>query len=197
MKTAQYARLCFACLLGIVPAAASAESPAAASMPVAASTIAASAVPAVAAPVAAVAPAPPSPFVISADGAEVTDLRTELIWRRCVEGLNWNGTTCAGEPGKFTHEEALQRATAQAKSSGIPWRLPNIKEVSSLFQKGRRNPTIDVTAFPGTPFYFQTWSSTPDVSDPHSAWIFAFSYANLYTAGRHELEYVRLVRDAQ
>lgn len=135
-------------------------------------------------------------YEISADGSEVTDPRTGLTWRRCVEGMNWNGTTCIGMPLEINHEAALRRATEQAKSSGIAWRLPNIKELSSLMQNGRRNPTIDVVSFPATPFYTQTWSSTPDVKIPHSAWVFSFSYANIYSNDRQHEGYARLVRDA-
>jgi len=97
------------------------------------------------------AQAQPPRYTASADGQEVTDSQTGLIWRRCAEGMNWDGSTCAGAATPFTHEAALQRATAQAASSGKAWRLPNVKELSSIVDKSRSYPAIDPTAFPATP----------------------------------------------
>ncbi|MEQ1813101.1 MAG: DUF1566 domain-containing protein [Candidatus Nitrotoga sp.] len=91
------------------------------------------------------------PFTISADGNEVTDQKTGLIWRRCAEGMNWDGSTCAGVATTFTHEAALQRAAVQATSTGTAWRLPNIKELSSIIDGNRSIPAIDLAAFPATP----------------------------------------------
>lgn len=77
MKTKQLATLCFTCLLGIMPIAASAQ-----------------------------------PYVISADGTEVT---------------------------------------AQVGSSGLAWRLPNVKELPGIADKSFSNPAIDSTVFPAIP----------------------------------------------
>ena len=75
------------------------------------------------------------PYVISTDGTEVTDQKTGLIWRRCAEGMSWDGLTCAGTVGTYSHEAALQRATSHANNTGITWRLPNIKELAGLLTK--------------------------------------------------------------
>lgn len=132
-------------------------------------------------------------FSISPSGAEVTDTQTGLIWRRCVEGMIWNGTSCSGTSLVFTHENALVRAKSQ---SG--WRLPNIKEISSIHD--RIKPPIDFSIFPGTPqvstVYF--WSSTPDVAGPVNAFAAGFSSIDsggVHKYGRRETLYVRLVRD--
>lgn len=131
------------------------------------------------------------PYQISADGTEVTDQNTGLIWRRCAEGLTWDGTTCAGSPGTFAHEAALQRAAAQATASKA-WRLPNIKELSNLADKTRANPAIDPTVFPATPpNYF--WSASPNVGNSSGAWYVDFSYGNVDSYNRSSF-YVRLVR---
>jgi hypothetical protein len=197
MQAAKLATLYLTCLMGIMPASASAQ-----------------------------------PYVISVDGDEVTDQQTGLIWRRCAEGMHWNGATCASDAapdaalwdtthcteglnpdGSFcadnspdaalwhasllTHEQALQQAAAEARRTGIPWRLPNIKELSSIASNSRILPKIDTTIFPATPQRSPTWSSTPLVGTSSGAWVYSFSYGSTYTAGRNLTNYVRLVRNSQ
>jgi len=136
------------------------------------------------------------PYTISTDGSEVTDQKTGLIWRRCSEGMSWNGTTCAGTASTYTHEAALQRAAAQASSTGVAWRLPNIKELTSIADKSRSNPAIDTTAFPATPANW-FWSASPDVGGSNYAWFVYFYYGGVDGNGRDSSYYVRLVRAGQ
>ncbi|MGM9486542.1 DUF1566 domain-containing protein [Ideonella sp. YS5] len=85
-----------------------------------------------------------------ANGGEVLDKSTHLVWRRCAEGQAWNGSTCDGAPATFlTVGEAVEHAKAQALSSGKAWRTPNIKELSSLADTDVRLPAVDRGAFPG------------------------------------------------
>jgi hypothetical protein len=136
------------------------------------------------------------PFVVSTDGSEVTDQHTGLIWKRCSEGMNWNGTTCAGTVSSFTHEAALTQATSQATSTGVAWRLPNVKELSSISDKTVLNPAIDSTAFPATqPSWF--WSSTPDAGSPNQALGVHFYTGGFGPGVRTSSGYVRLVRAGQ
>lgn len=142
------------------------------------------------------------PYVISTDGSEVTDQKTGLIWRRCSEGMSWDGTTCMGTASTFTHEAALNRASTQADSTGVAWRLPNIKELSSIADKTLSNPAIDSTAFPATPTGW-FWSASPYVYVSGYAWIVDFGSGYVYGDGSHggggrgNTYYVRLVRAGQ
>lgn len=131
------------------------------------------------------------------DGIEITDLRTGLIWRSCAEGMVWDGTTCTGTASTFTHEAALQHAAAQASSTGVAWRLPNVKELSSIADKSLPAPTIDSNVFPATPS-LPFWSATPYPSIPVSAWYVDFSSgAVMKNQPRATTPYnVRLVRTA-
>lgn len=108
-------------------------------------------------------------FVVSQDGQEVTDTKAGLIWRRCAEGATFDGTTCVGstEAGgtSYLHEPAFARAKAQAISTGLPWRLPNVKELTNL----SANFVTYTGAFPEQPEYL--WSSTPQTGDSYSAWV--------------------------
>ena len=137
------------------------------------------------------------PHVISADGSEVTDQKTGLIWRRCSEGMVYSGGTCTSTASTFTHEAALQRAAAQASSTGIAWRLPNVKELSSITDRNFINPATDTFAFPATPAAGLFWSATPDMNGPLDAWYVDFGSGKVWFDARSSSYYVRLVRAGQ
>jgi hypothetical protein len=139
------------------------------------------------------------PYMISADGSEVTDPQTGLIWRRCPEGMVFSGHTCMGTARTYTHEAALRQATAQASKTAITWRLPNVKELSSIADKNLSNPAIDSTAFPATPSGF-FWSASPNAvySNYAGGVDFADGYvSDGYVGDRGRSGYVRLVRTGQ
>ena len=128
-------------------------------------------------------------YSYSLDGTEVVDSQVGLVWRRCSAGQTWTASSCTGSPTSFTHEEALVYAQKQ-----IGWRLPNIKELSSLVDASRFNPSIDGNAFPLTPNALY-WSSTPDVRVPSLAWSVDFGLGSVTSTGRDSYGVlVRLVR---
>jgi hypothetical protein len=132
-------------------------------------------------------------YSYSVDGTEVTDRKTGLVWQRCSAGQSWSATTtCTGTAATYTHEAALSFAKTQTG-----WRLPNVKELSSITDKTRSNPAIDVTAFPATPSYVY-WTSTPFAGDALSAWCVNFYLGNVNYCHRNGLSsyayHVRLVR---
>jgi hypothetical protein len=135
-------------------------------------------------------------FTYSADGQEVTDQATGLIWRRCAEGMAWASTTCTGSALNFTHENALTRAKTEATASGKAWRLPNVKELSSLVDRAHVSPAIDVAAFPATPSSW-FWSSSPYAGDSGDAWYVLFSDGFVNRNYRNVSYAVRLVRASQ
>lgn len=102
-------------------------------------------------------PSTPTGVRFSIIGPEVTDVANGLVWSRCSVGQRWVEGVCAGSATLMTHEQALQHA---ANLRG--WRLPNVKELSSLTDKRCINPAIDATAFPNMSLYgLPYWSSTP------------------------------------
>ena len=129
-------------------------------------------------------------FSYSNNGSEVTDSATGLIWKRCAEGMTWSGVSCTGSATEYTHEAALQL--------GINgWRLPNIKELTSIVDHSRKSPAIDLTAFPTTtPVFF--WTSSPYVGNSVNAWFVDFYdggvYGSFNTSKRYGRNVVRLVR---
>ncbi len=125
------------------------------------------------------------------NGAEATDHRTGLVWARCSVGQSWSGSACTGTVSELTHDAAL--AHAQSLSG---WRLPNVKELASLADKGCAFPSIDRTAFPGlTEFAPGFWTSTPSFGDSGQVWFVSFGSGVIeYDASRNGYLAVRLVR---
>jgi len=92
----------------------------------------------------------------------ITDRRTGLVWQRL------------GATGKLTWEEALRCCVELALADRRDWRLPNIKELRSLSDDGRADPSLDRVFFPGAqaaPY----WSATTQVNRPERAWYVDFS----------------------
>lgn len=105
---------------------------------------------------------PTSGSVWSATGNTTTDTTSGLLWQRCAVGQTWTGTTCSGPATTFTWANALVYARTQ---SG--WRVPNVKELSSIIDHSCTAPSLSSTAFPGA-VSGSTWTSTP-------AWAVNFS----------------------
>lgn len=101
---------------------------------------------------------------VSDDGAYVIDVRAQLAWPRCVEGMQWNGTTCTGKPLLLDRAEATALATARWQAEGVAWRLPRAAELQRLVGKAAHNaPGADARLFPAAPDLWY-WSSTANVS---------------------------------
>ncbi|MDO9225595.1 MAG: DUF1566 domain-containing protein [Pseudomonadota bacterium] len=135
-----------------------------------------------------------APYMISADGHEVTDQATGLTWRRCSEGMGWDGSTCAGTVLTFSRENALTRSKTEAAASDKVWRLPNVKELGSLVDRSRGLPAIKVAIFPATPSIW-FWSSSTYVNNSKLAWVVNFGGG--YNGGTDADCAVRLVRASQ
>ncbi|MGE0919196.1 DUF1566 domain-containing protein [Trichlorobacter lovleyi] len=130
-------------------------------------------------------------YSYSTDGSQVIDSTTGLTWQRCVAGMSWSGTTCAGTAATYSHEAALAYAKTQTG-----WKLPNIKELASIVDRTRSNPAIDTTAFPATPAD-RTWSASPYAGTSVSAWVVGFNEGYVGVNLRDNTFYVRLVRAGQ
>jgi hypothetical protein len=114
-------------------------------------------------------------FTVSADGQEVLDTSSRLSWRRCAEGLQWDGKTCSGKLAKFSYAEAKQRAAGAAKAGAKAWRIPSKDELVGLVDKtAKKKPKIDFEAFPKTPSTL-FWATRPGTDDNLNAWLVSFA----------------------
>jgi hypothetical protein len=111
--------------------------------------------------------APRCRYVIS--NGNVYDTKTRLTWR---QGPIPAADTWAAS-GSFC-------ATMSAEGGG--WRLPTVKELTTIVDHTRHDPAIDPQAFPGTPGE-NFWSSTPlrDLTD--TVWQVAFFEGGLFMNG--------------
>ena len=113
-------------------------------------------------------------FAVSADGQEVTDSTSRLTWRRCAEGMRWDGKACSGKLVKYSYATAKQKASAMAQAGGKSWRIPTRDELVALVDMGRKKkPRIDTEAFPQTPSA-PFWASKPGTDDNLNAWLVNF-----------------------
>ena len=137
---------------------------------------------------------PDSVYIDEGDGT-VTDSRTGLMWKQCAEGLS--GANCqTGSAQGFTWANALTHAEASTFAGYTDWRLPNVKELSSLVEDCRVSPSINTNLFPNTPSsYF--WSGSPYASGSNRAWIVYFNGGDAYHLNRSGSSRVRLVRGGQ
>ena len=124
----------------------------------------------------------------------ISDPKTGLIWKKCSVGQSYNSTTnsCDGTATKYTWQLALQQ-------SDSVWRIPNIKELSSIVELSCSSPSINEAVFPETPLDFY-WSSSPLAFYSNHAWVVRFNnYGEDNTRSRNENGdgYVRLVRSGR
>ncbi len=155
------------------------------------------------------------------DGS-VRDRLTSLIWQRCTQEQVWNTErlVCEGHPTIFVNwKEALQFVEEYNQGQAelgltADWRLPNIKELSSLVNLHCAQPAIDTSIFPETEVQTVYWSSTPvmnatyqqhlddgNVIDHHQVWVVDFrrgveTRAPMIPISQalRESKYLRLVR---
>ena len=108
-------------------------------------------------------------FTVSADGQEVTDSSTRLVWRRCAEGTRFDGKACAGKATRYSY-------AAAKKAAAGGWRVPTREELGGLLDRGaKKKPRIvDTAVFPQTPST-GFWASKPGSDDDLNAWVVNFS----------------------
>lgn len=136
---------------------------------------------------------PDSRFTDNGNGT-VTDKQTNLVWMRCALGQTWESSTCTGSAAAYTWQQALQAAEGYTYGGSDKWRVPNVKELTSIIEGACFDPSINETIFPTTPLN-AFWTSSPNAGDYDYAW-----YVSFYDGGgdgrdnKSHYKYVRLVR---
>jgi murein DD-endopeptidase MepM/ murein hydrolase activator NlpD len=109
-----------------------------------------------------------------------------------TSGLMWQQT----ETKAMTWEKALTYCENLDLAGYRDWRLPNIRELVSLVDDSRYEPSVDIAYFSGcrpSPY----WSSTTHALYPTFAWYVGFSDGRVHGGGeKGRRHYVRAVRGA-
>jgi len=140
---------------------------------------------------------PDSQLTDNTDGT-ISDTKTGLMWKKCVEGVTDNLCNI-GAATPFTWQSALERPGV-VNSAGFAtyhdWRLPNVKELASIVEEQCYDPAINLHMFPNTPSKV-VWSGSPHAINGAAAWYVDFNYGYLDYYSRSLFFQVRLVRDDQ
>lgn len=137
---------------------------------------------------------PSANFTDNEDGT-ITDTTTGLVWMACSVGQTYSEGACVGDATELTWQEALQFAHGYQFASQQGWRLPNVKELSTLTERSCVRPAINESLFPNTPSD-DFWTSTPSVMDPDRAWVVAFFNSSNAIKQKNLFVFARLVRTA-
>lgn len=101
------------------------------------------------------------PVLVDNRDGTVTDQRTGLVWQKAplAKDMTW--------------EQALAHCASLPPSKAGRWRLPNVKELRSLSDDEKSEPSVDTKLIPGLRAG-PHWSSTSQVNRPARAWYVDF-----------------------
>ncbi len=127
--------------------------------------------------------APAGRYTITA--GTVYDTRTKLTWQQAVPSTTYSWADA---------KSYCTSAALAASLGGTGWRLPTVRELSTLFDASQTSgASIDQSAFPSTPAAF-FWTSTPVAGSSTSAWTVYFNNSGPNPATSTTLYNVRCVR---
>lgn len=121
-------------------------------------------------------------FTRDANGI-VTDSSTGLVWQDDAVG------------GSTTWQGAIDRCETLNLGGHEDWRLPNLKELTSLVDVTKFIPSIDDIFESTVSLYY--WSSTTYANGSDNAWNVLFSNGRQGNSGKNGVSYVRCVRAGQ
>jgi len=152
---------------------------------------------------------PPSYTKLDANGNDLPDSATSWVMvRDNVTGLIWEVKTDDGsihdKDNMYNWQDAQDVFIIQVNASDFggysDWRLPTVKELTSIANLGRSAPVIDTDFFPNTKGeqgYSNYWSNSPYASNSDETWYVDFSYLQVYWGHKSIKYYVRCVRGEQ
>ena len=149
---------------------------------------------------------PPSYTKLDDQGKDLPDDATEwAMVRDNVTGLIWEVKTDDGtihdKDNRYPWQNAQDVFIAELNTTTFggysDWRLPTIKELTSIENLSRYNPTIDTYYFPETASNYPYWSCTPVGSIGVNAWYIYFDSGRDVGSSKSDASYVRAVCGGQ
>jgi hypothetical protein len=120
----------------------------------------------------------------------VTDNCTGLEWQKDTADVNGDGRSTGDDYQGWC--AALAYCKNLSFAGHNDWRLPNVRELQSIVDYGRFDPSIDRVfgAFSGS-----YWSSTSYANAPGFAWSVHFAGGNANDFGKLNFSFIRAVRN--
>lgn len=128
----------------------------------------------------------------------VTDKESRLMWMRCSAGQTASDTACSGAPANLDWSSARSLANEVNRAGRFfysDWRLPQLKELATIAERGCENPRVNLSVFPNTASGLY-WTATSRSSKDTSSFAFALGFDAEGVVYRpvEEAMHVRLVR---
>lgn len=89
----------------------------------------------------------------------IRDKMTGLMWKKCVQGMDFDTDCTTGTLVEIKWQEALQDAESENFAGKTDWRLPNKNELFSIVENRCAEPSINWNIFPNADDSKQ-WTST-------------------------------------
>ncbi len=141
---------------------------------------------------------PDARYTFANEGKEVIDTVTNLTWSRCEVGQSWDNASkvCIGEPLELNWEQAHAEAVKYTLSDGDEWRVPNIKELTTLLESRCSQPQVNAFVFPSTYRYSFFLSSTVQAREdkPNNIYILAMLSGSVEITSKTDVSHVKLVK---
>jgi len=139
---------------------------------------------------------PSTEFELPRNGT-IIHSRTGLQWAQCALGQSWSRDFCAGQATPFRWDDARQ-AIERLNTSGVlggfsDWRLPTRRELETIIERCRENPTINTSIFPDTPSA-GFWTGSRNTVSGANAWFVGFYSGRSLQYSRNASYLVRPVR---
>ena len=138
----------------------------------------------------------------------IWEVKNEATFRYVEQTYTWydstspdgnSGTPNGGSCSLLTRcdtEKFVQDVNEVGLCGHSDWRMPTRRELQSLVDYGRLNPSIDPAYFPNTYSLYGTsyWSGSPYADDSSAAWFVDFYDGQVNGQDRADSLHVRLVR---
>ncbi len=154
-------------------------------------------------------------YILGMAGSEASAMHwpTGLVWKRCVEGMTFDGSQCTGTaqtktwnawagtdrllPKSFTNQTnwGISDFSQNLLESGA-WRMAYVNELQKITENCGNTPKVNRTVFPNTPS-LNVWSGSPYANYSYYAWSVGFGNGYPYDVNRSFDFHVRLVRGGQ